>query len=697
MRDAGHLDTTIVVTTHPRTRRIRSCAWALGALLATAVTPAVAQRGTGVVRDSSTSAPLPGAVVSALDSLRRSLARTVSDASGRYSIELSDGATQLRVQRIGFQPRVVPLPKRRDALFSMDLWLKKLPTLLSGVTVNDESLCSPDAGRAGALSLWEQARAGLLTAVVARDALPARATLMGYERQINEINGRTERQTNNFVSGTTSRPFLALDAPPVLAARGYMEVTPVGERFEAPDADVLLDDTFAQTHCFGVKAADMSHAGAIGLTFEPVRGREGMVDVRGTVWIESGIPALRSMEFVYTDSRGVLARAGAGGDIQFHTMPNGVAFIESWTLSLPILERPEITSDKKIVIRGNPDVSHRRETGGVVLGASWRDGLSWKTSLRPVTGTIVEEGTNIPIAGVLIGLEADGSAFHTDSRGQFAMFPILPGRYMIQMADTTLAGFIMPRAKSVEISLFPGDSLDLHYELPGRGRAIEALCKGTTPSPVTGTILGRIVDSAGGAELPGNLRLDAEWSVDGAGRSGTRSVGVDRLGRFVVCGVPREETVQLTAMREGNPVRSLPVIVGAASEVSALVWPLDFQKRVTTVTAGRATLSGHVLRSDNDQPVAGADVWLRALDRHVTTDASGGFRFTGVSSGTLVVEISHGEHTPQQDTIMVGAMSETIRTYLLDPGPKLPAPVHPVTETAPAEYTTKNEGSHPWM
>ena len=128
---------------------------ALIALLSPGVNAARAQRLSGVVRDSALQAPLAGAVVSVLDASRAPLSSTITDETGRYSIAIVPSAAQLRVVHIGFQPRVLALPRT----VSFDITLLRLPTLLTGVAVNDERLCSSDRDRRAALSLWEQARA----------------------------------------------------------------------------------------------------------------------------------------------------------------------------------------------------------------------------------------------------------------------------------------------------------------------------------------------------------------------------------------------------------------------------------------------------------------------------------------------------------------------------------------------------------
>src|ERR1035437_595480 len=55
---------------------------------ATAASPAYAQRGAGVIHDTGSDAPLAGAVVTTLDSIRQPTGRVLPDAAGRYSLEL---------------------------------------------------------------------------------------------------------------------------------------------------------------------------------------------------------------------------------------------------------------------------------------------------------------------------------------------------------------------------------------------------------------------------------------------------------------------------------------------------------------------------------------------------------------------------------------------------------------------------------
>ena len=634
---------------------------------ATAASPAYAQRGAGVIHDIGSDAPLAGAVVTTLDSIRQPIGRVLTDAAGRYSIELPPSARQLRVVRLGYQPRIVALPRQRDALFALDISMTKVATLLSTIVVNDERLCSSDRDRAGALSLWEQARAGLLTAVVAREALPAQVTIMTYVRVL-EPSGLVVRQTQEIRSGTSTRPFRA-EPPAVLAQHGYVANSADSQSFHAPDADVLLDESFAATHCFSVRNADAEHPGAIGLAFEPVPGRDTLIDVNGTLWLESGIPALRTLEFFYTDRAGALKRLNAGGILRFRTMENGVAFIDDWALRLPILDtvidKAAIRAGRVFTLPGRKLIQ-TSETGGVVLDATWPDGLAWQTPLEALTGGVMERESTTPYVGALVVLEATHDTLGTDSLGRFSRFPILSGRYVVRATDTTLSGYLPTASTSREVEVKAGEAPNVRLELPSRRESIRSLCNGIDGSDLTSTLLGRIVDTGGTVKIPKNVIVLAEWHQDASTtRRETQIVSVDESGRFSVCGIPRERSALLTASRDGQPFGFHVVRFSSSTALGMLEWNVDFRLVGKIVAQNSARLRGRVTRGDNNAPVAGAEVWIPAFDRRVKSDSAGAFVLDTLPVGPTLIQIRDLGFALQRDTITLAAGRETRRDYTL--------------------------------
>src|SRR4051812_43342294 len=147
------------------------------ALVASAalVAPAAAQRVLGTVRDSGTNEPIRGAVVSLADAAGKFLSRSIADTGGRFSVPRLAGAARLNVIRIGYKPRTVALsPNVADSIVDMnvDVRMESVVTLMSAVASTSTRVCPGDQSNAGALTLWEQARAALLASVVAREQSP---------------------------------------------------------------------------------------------------------------------------------------------------------------------------------------------------------------------------------------------------------------------------------------------------------------------------------------------------------------------------------------------------------------------------------------------------------------------------------------------------------------------------------------------
>ena len=643
---------------------------------------ASAQRITGIVRDTASKASLSGAVVSTLDAQSQTLARTISDASGRYSLELSTSATQLRVVRIGFQPRVVALPASSGTRQAVDVTMTKVPTLLSTMVVRDDRMCSSEQNRPAALSLWEQARTGLLASIVAREAKPADATLISYERWIDIGRGRVLKQTARKVSGRTTRPFVTRPSPSVLVQRGYLEGRDGEYSYDAPDADVLLDETFAETHCFSVRNADAAHAGAIGVAFEPRRDRERIVDVKGTLWLEVGVPALRSVEFSYTGGDAKAILGDAAGEIHFRTMNNGVVFVDEWHVRTPVMVQTR-DPGRQLRIGGSSakgsDVVDTRpgrqasDNGGIVSTAVWPDGEKWESPLKPLAGTVVVRGTLAPLEGAIVAIDATGDTVLTDAAGRWAIFPVFPGRYEVTVADTSFSAFISPRVTRTEVDITPTVQGDLRLGLPGRIEAMRALC-GTHLPENTSILLGRILDTAGSARVPRGMRVTGSWlgsvTIMNTGvrwRDDGESIDVDDKGRFSLCGVPREKAFQLALHAFNNRVTDTLITVASKTEVYQVTWRLNLGAITTTAAKGPSRLQGRVTEEGTAKPLGDVDLWLPSLDRRARTDGSGAFTFDSIPPGYQVLSVRQSGFGTRIDTVRLASGRTTTREYALKP------------------------------
>jgi len=535
------------------------------ALLAFAVAPhrSSAQRVLrGTVLDSTRSIGLPGAVVTIVDSSGATGSRTISDAAGKFAITVPARASTLHLIRIGYRPRDLPVPVANS---SLELVMSRIPPILDAVRVSDRELCPGSADRGPAFQYWEQARAGLLAEVVAREANPANATIITYERRERLGDGLVRRQVQSSRSGRTTRPFLAAESAPTFARRGYM-LEASGERlFSAPDADVLLDESFAATHCFHLQTADAAHTGQIGLAFTPVPDRpDSLVDIAGTIWIDRTNPSLRSFDFRYTNLEPAASRVPTGGHIEFRSVANGVSFVERWALRLAILGPGQRPFSPPTNARGRPSRMSRddlvtqevQETGGQVLEAAWLDGTTWRDSSTGIRGLVTQRDDR-PIDHALVTIVGTSDTVETDSRGAFAFHAVVPGKYMVEVIDTTLGAFATSRTQSRAVEVVRGRIAEFRASLPPIADVISRMCKDDQPDRLATVVLGRV-------ELPKSIPSDrvsiqASWQSDFSGyygvgveiKSANRTIAVDDAGRFFICKVAASRPLKLKLTAAG--------------------------------------------------------------------------------------------------------------------------------------------------
>jgi hypothetical protein len=296
-----------------------------------------------------------------------------------------------------------------------------------------------------------------------------------------------------------------------------MQEDAAGRLYSAPDADVLLDEDFAATHCFHIEGADPEHPGQIGLAFAPARGRDALVDVAGVIWMDRITPQLRSLDFLYTGLEPAATRARSGGHIEFRTMENGLTFIERWRLRLATLLVDERSRD---VASGIPNerrnradfrVADLRESGGVVLAASWPDGTNWRDSLSGLTGSVVQLHLPISIPAAVVSLSGTDAETQTSSNGSFELSPVVPGRYTVVVTDTTLAEYAAPRSTKLTADIVRGRLTTIRVELPPLVDVIRDVCREQRMPRGTSMIIGRVI--LPGATRPSG-RVLARWQAN---------------------------------------------------------------------------------------------------------------------------------------------------------------------------------------
>ncbi|CAN5331760.1 hypothetical protein BH20GEM2_BH20GEM2_18930 [soil metagenome] len=184
-------------------------------------------------------------------------------------------------------------------------------------------------------------------------------------------------------------PFASLPAAE-LAAGGYVQAGPEGTYYYAPDADVLLSDTFLDGHCFRVERGEGTERGLIGLAFEPVEPRgqpaRGRTEIEGVLWLDRASAELRSLEYRYRDVPHDVPTDRLGGRVEFDRLPDGSWIVRRWWVRMPIVETRRDRFRKPdggaVQERERSVLTGLKEEGGEVVEARLAEGSGG--SIAPV-------------------------------------------------------------------------------------------------------------------------------------------------------------------------------------------------------------------------------------------------------------------------------------------------------------------------
>ena len=415
----------------------RTALWGIAAVVAARV--AIGQELRGTVRDSASRQRVPGAVLMLLDASGVVLGRNITNERGEYRIALSIGMSRVRFVRIGYQPRELPIPAAIEQTATLDVTMSPIPAFLAPVRVTVNPNCPRRPDREAAFALYEQARAGLLATVVAREANPADLVRLRYDRTRDgpSLDDRIVRQQVRVDSAarvTTS--FEAAHSARDFVRQGFVEVSGDTGAFFGPDADALLDDAFAEGYCFRIADSDRSRPSEVGLAFTPADQRKGRVDIDGVLWIDTVARALRDIDYRYLglDARATRA-VHAGGTVSFTEMPNGDVLIDRWSIRMPQMVADSLGRRRGMFV---PYVITVREVGGEIARAAWPDGTAWIGPLGVLWLRVLDrEGQAVRHVAVRL----TDTDYHgiTDSLGTLEIRDLLPGPYAVAVIDSSLA------------------------------------------------------------------------------------------------------------------------------------------------------------------------------------------------------------------------------------------------------------------
>lgn len=498
------------------TVRVRArIACAVPALLCGASAMAGAQelRGNIVLADGIT--PAGGAIVVVLpvsgDSV---IARAVTGARGAYAVRAPAGASvRVEVRRVGFRPMGLgTYTLAAGETRVVDVSLASMPIVLAEVDTRASSRCETRPGRgadsAGVVAqLYEEARKALIVSATAVAGSRSTASYTLFTRR-ETLRGRPVSPTSRTaVSGPSTRPFASLSADS-LERVGYVSQEGDGTVYRAPDADVLLSDRFASSHCFTYVEGEKAYAPYRGIGFRPVRERREIVDVRGTLWFDRATSELEFIEYQYEGIPREHQKGGVGGRVEFARTGAGGWLVSRWSIRMP-----RVTS------------RYQEGTARVSRGAIQGGGGG-------VIETFVD--TIIVTGGEVLSVNVDGETLYS-SAPTISADEITGGS-----APRTAIPGSLPAARGATTAGF--DTL-----------RVESTCEAMRDPAFRGVVTGRVRGTDGGGRS--GVPVTAEWRQDFRHAGGhewrweyrelTALTGPD--GSYILCGAPLDRVVNVWA------------------------------------------------------------------------------------------------------------------------------------------------------
>ncbi len=606
-----------------------------------------AQTVVGTVMEAGTARPLAGAFVTleTLDGARQG--GVLAGDEGRFVIRAPTPGTYRLVARfIGYADAVsdaFTLGDGETVRRAVEVSVRAVS--LEGIRAEVGKRCRlrPGAGPETA-RLWEEARKALEIADWTEDEGALRLRIMEHKRELDATSLRVIAIREEGRRGWYDEsPYRSIPADS-LHAGGYIQ--PVGDGlwdYWAPDAEVLLSESFLDTHCFRV-AESLERPDAVGLAFEPVPGRT-LPDIEGVLWLDRATAELRTLDYAYVNAPDQLGDWDqVGGRVEFQRLATGMWIVNRWHVRMPL----------EVTYEGGYDTNRARrslvslvEDGAEVVDVRTASGeVLARATGATLYGVVEDSATGGPMEGAAVALVATGRETTTGPDGAYRL-------------DGLPAGTFGVRVTHPDLELLGGEPLERQVSLE-RGRAVRltvrpsladraaSFCAGAGPLEDPAVLFGRVRAPDAGTPVPGALvRVFAGGAEE--------RVVADSTGAFALC-LERGDPVELIAVGPADTFRDRQAL---DTRSVTLDGPLARQDLVLdpAVLAARPSpdarppwqgwsnaLIGTVVRHDTRAPIAGAMVLVRDADgrpiHSAVTNDDGQFRFQHPDPHTRQFELT---------------------------------------------------------
>ena len=630
-------------------------------------------RGSVVLPDSVS--PLAGAIVVASDARRGTdVARALANSKGEFALRVpAAGRYGTRVLRIGYRPTIGPaVDVGANDTAKVRIVFRGDAVVLTAVNVRDKETCRVGADTGMMVArVWDEARKAVLSSQLSSDDAPLVAEWIQYDRMLDSSGHIVRAQHVTSATNPTTHAFHSLPADQ-LADKGYVVSDNSGTTYYAPDADVLLSDSFASTHCFHLEASS-GDAHLIGVAFSPSRGHRDAHDIEGVLWLDRNSAELETLEFEYTNLPDFVQASHAGGRVEFLRLGDGNWFVSRWSVRMPriqALDKSPGTGTRRVIQAASSQaLGGVQITGGEVNRVMRHDTLVYRQTGPRIAVQVVARDSLMRASEARLTLDGTDYAANADERGRIALAPVLGGRYRAHVSTAFMDSLGMPPVER-EIEATTAAHVD-SVSLPSARDALYAACPRDSVRNGEGMLHGRVRDQSARAIVGAAVTIT--WQTDVAivaqGRSADitareRTLGAltDDNGNWRLCGVPREQALVVRAATDsGSDTQKARldrdkdfagvdlVLHEQASSAAREAALLDNIPARTTasVEIDVTRLGGDALPETNLEVVTGGHT------RRVVTGPTGRALLPEVEPGKVVVRAKHIGYTPGEVTMDV--------------------------------------------
>jgi hypothetical protein len=627
---------------------MRHCIFAMLLCLAGAASAQVIK---GTVTDGA-SRPLAGVLVAVIDRSSAVRGRALSDEQGRFTLVApAPGAYQVRTTRIGYRPIVSePIVLADGQVVNRQFALSIVPLALDTVRAQAKVACrmtTADSAIA-AWRVWEQVRTALAAGQLTTESEQLSATVARYERTLEPLRRQIVVQKTVVASDVIRQPWRSIP-PDSLRRVGYVVDSSDFMIYSAPSLEVLSSDGFIEDHCFGISIANSD---LIGVSFEPIRERRKIPEIRGTAWVDTKTGVLRRIDYRYANvSKDVDAEAG--GLMEFTQLRTGTWAITRWLIRMPHFSLFEgmFGFESKLV--------DYKVTGGellVVTSTPTHDTL-WSREPVQLTGTVLDSASGRPIRNARISVAGTAAVGASDDAGKFSIDAVAPGNYVVEVRTASLDSVNAVHQSAILLT----DSMPpATLRVPNGAQVAALLCGAHTTS--LGILVGTVRLAAEPATRV-NATVTATWSDESFSGDASRPARHVRTapttltGAYTLCDLPVDAALTLRAETpDADAVTTIQIPRDRRS------WRVDMtlEKREKV-----AVFTGVVLADSTRQPIPDAEVELPALSKVVSTNARGEFRVADIAPGQQHVIVRRIGYGPLDTNIQFDAARALHDTIIL--------------------------------